>query len=821
MDHAEAFTPTAPPSAALQKCFDEVADSAPMALGRCLDQVVSVLQQAEGTSVRSAERTELGDAWRELQQHRAAWCERYPDELRAAFKAARAPKPASPAVDTTGNHSARVSELSLVDDAQIVEAIESSRLVQQVMPLVERPISELDALVSSTMGLGGVRPELNPVRPEVFAQTLRAMISRTQVKAATGSLWMKYMAEPLGHELQDLYGKLVIQLKEAHVQAAEYRWTPASAAAPSRAAAAGDAWAGNLQAESSTARATTGAPTVRYGALSGRQIGHALLREFLLNGGGEQASQMLPASYYTEVEREIVRLKSQTAEQRDDASPPALPAGYRDLPPVDRPQRTVGIGSTLNRQVWGDYAQSHERSVVRTQLRKDARRVAQVLGLELVRKVVNQVAQDPRLLAPVREAIVALEPSLLRLAMVDPRFFSEEHHPGRRLMERVAQRSFKYNDEFGTEFAGFFEGMSRCFNALNHAAVPDAQPFEEALAQLEAAWSAQDQLDKDSREHAVKAMRFAEQRQLEADQIAWELSSRPDLESVPSVVQDFLFGPWALVLAHARLTDSRHEIDPNGYLSVISDLLWSVKPEVTLRQPAQLFERVPRLVAALRAGLASLGQLPEDNEPFFQALMKLHRPVLKLRRAKSRRDARESGVAPLAAVDLVAEPAAARQAKVAEGQPWMSPQELNAAGFEETLPTDMAQLYAEAGDSAPAPLEAPASVAATLVREEPPAQKAPARTPPAAAAEVDTILANLREGNWVDLYAKGRWRRAQLIWASSKNTLFMFVSHGGQPHSMTKRICERLVRDRYLRPVRTYGVVARALTVLDEEDPSP
>ena len=45
----------------------------------------------------------------------------------------------------------------------------------------------------------------------------------------------------------------------------------------------------------------------------------------------------------------------------------------------------------------------------------------------------------------------------------------------------------------------------------------------------------------------------------------------------------------------------------------------------------------------------------------------------------------------------------------------------------------------------------------------------------------------------------------------------MFVSHGGRPHSMTKRICERLIRDRYLRPVRMHGVVAQALGALDQE----
>ena len=85
------------------------------------------------------------------------------------------------------------------------------------------------------------------------------------------------------------------------------------------------------------------------------------------------------------------------------------------------------------------------------------------------------------------------------------------------------------------------------------------------------------------------------------------LSQRPDLEAVPAVVQEFLFGPWSLVLAHARLTDTRGQADPGGYQAVISDLLWSVKREVTLRRPAQLFERVPPLLAKLREGLASLG----------------------------------------------------------------------------------------------------------------------------------------------------------------------------------------------------------------------
>jgi hypothetical protein len=45
----------------------------------------------------------------------------------------------------------------------------------------------------------------------------------------------------------------------------------------------------------------------------------------------------------------------------------------------------------------------------------------------------------------------------------------------------------------------------------------------------------------------------------------------------------------------------------------------------------------------------------------------------------------------------------------------------------------------------------------------------------------------------------------------------MFVSHGGQPHSMTKRSCERLLRERLLRPVDNQGVVAQALDAVASE----
>lgn len=807
-------------SAVLQQCFKQAAESSRRAMEHCVDQAIASLQEAENKSTKVAERNELGECWRELMKHKHTWAEQYPADLLAAFLAAAQAKPSAGGQAPTPSSFGKLS-LSLVDDSQVMENIESSRLLQHILPMVEQPLGELDALMSSAMGLPSVKPEVNPVRPEVFAQAFRALINRTERSQVHGANWARHMQNPLGLELKHIYGTLANLLATANIRAATYRVLQTPAAPGAKPAAAGAA-AGQGGGTGPGGPGTPGGhggpgdpasndpvarPPASYADLSDYEIGDALFQDFLFQGGSH-AQQALAPSYYEHVDQELQHLE-QATDSGHGAFHEEPAAEYHAMPAVDRPQRHVDIGSPLSPQVWGQYGRSRERSLVRARLKKEATQVGQVLGLEVVRKIVNQVAQDPRLLAPVRESIVALEPSLLRLAMVDPRYFSEEDHPGRRLIERVAERSFKYNDEFSPEFASFFGDVSRAFNALNaQDAVENPEPFAQALRSFEGKWSAQDEEAEGQKHEVLRAVRFAEERQASADQIAWEMSSRPDLENVPGVVQDFLFGPWALVMAHARLTDRNNQIDPGSYGVVVSDLIWSVKREVTLRQPAKLIDMIPGLLATLRSGLDLLGHDPRESAAFFDALMKLHRPVLKLR-ARSRKDR----LVETAALPLDEEaPGTGKPTPRPEGQPWMAKGDLDRAGFEDTLPSDHAELTATPDEmeeaSAATPLEAAPELLAEMQEEQ--GSEGPSQ------AEAEQMLLSLREGGWVDLYSRRKWLRAQLIWASTKGTLFMFVSHGGQPHSMTKRTCVRLLRDRLLRPVDMNGVVAQAIDALQE-----
>ena len=540
-----------------------------------------------------------------------------------------------------------------------------------------------------------------------------------------------------------------------------------------------------------------------------------MIKDFL-SGRSAGINGVLSAPYYDGIEQELLALEA-APDSTPAAFNPSEQAELARLPVVDRPVRTVNGATSLSEQIWGSYGTSRARALVRTQLKKEATQVSQVLGLDVVRELVNQVAQDPRLLMPVRESIVALEPSLLRLALVDPRFFSDERHPGRQLMERVAQRSFKYNDEFSAEFADFFKDIAQNFNQLNAGPVTDKQPFAAALARLEHQWNAHDQQDFAKRQQALQAMRFAQERQANADQIAFELSSRSDLQQVPGKVLDFLFGPWSLVMAHARLVDTRNQIDPGGYGSVVPDLLWSVKHDVTLKQPAKLIEMIPGLLDKLHSGLALLGQDPNENEDFFESLMMLHRPVLKLRRLKSQCDANGSTAAQFDTQETVVSPAERLEnlRVLSDATLWLGRSDLDAAGFEDTQPTEPGEL-ATFDQTLPSAVsqEIPGGEKAHDERSQAVQTAPPAPTDndtPQTSEQAAAVLRNLKTGSWVDLYSKQQWLRAQLVWASTKATLFMFISQGGRPHSMTQRSCEKLIAQHLLRPVNTFGVVAHAL----------
>jgi hypothetical protein len=307
---------------------------------------------------------------------------------------------------------------------------------------------------------------------------------------------------------------------------------------------------------------------------------------------------------------------------------------------------------------------------------------------------------------------------------------------------------------------------------LEHDAIEDAEPFEKVLHQLQGEWKQAERASARSREEAMQALQQAEQRNLLAEKIAREVASHPDAARVPAVVMDFLCGPWAQVVAQARIGGATAEGAADKYQALISALLWSTDPELTRKNIAKLTRLVPLLLGNLREGLETIRYPATRTSVFLEALMGLHQQAFRAAKSPPRPEPKpEPEVAPVPST---------RSNLVDEGNPWVAPQEAQASNFIE-LP-----------DS---PAEAPAA-------------------PPAAAAASAPALSNLPLGSWVEMRVQDQWVRTQLTWASPHGTLFLFTNAQGATQSMTRRSGDKLAAAGHLRVISDRPVVDGALNAV-------
>jgi hypothetical protein len=260
-----------------------------------------------------------------------------------------------------------------------------------------------------------------------------------------------------------------------------------------------------------------------------------------------------------------------------------------------------------------------------------------------------------------------------------------------------------------------------------------------------------------------------------AEKIAGELRARPDMAGAPREIAHFVIGPWAQVMAQARLADGSTP-DPQDYGAMVGELVWSAQPALAVSNLARLARLVPQLVEQLRRGLASIDYPQAPTQRFLEHLAALHAQALKPLRPT-----------PLSTT-LTREELEAQFGDEAEAGSWLAPLEAQQSGFMQTHQS-----------VSPRPLFQPTE---PKFSDTQPLQD-PALTP--ALREL-----GLKPGAWVEMF-DGQWGRWQLTWASPHGTLFMFAHASGKTQSMTRRLLERLLAAGTLRMVSSQAVVDGAL----------
>jgi len=702
--------------------LQEAAQGGTALMGRLVAAARLVLQSEAAAARDLRERDQLAESASLLHSHEALLCQAFAQALWQAFAHPQGPKP----TDTQPLMDLHFDQLELMDDAQVHATLTLARVQQVALAATEAALADLNTLVCSLLGRQSVRADLNPLRPEVYVSALQAVAALTHATPTTQGQWLTAMSATLGQELRALYVDWCVRLRLGGVVSVSY--------VLSKPAPRADRPAGPQD----EALLTLGR---LHGLLSG------VLRE---QQGGSRVEQFA----------------AQFSQQFDGAQGPVsdfastVPAALEVLNEMQQVERVVqSLEQRRQGGADGNGAPDDNVQGQRLLLRRRARDIAQALSLEVVTLMVDNMVQDLRLLEPVRQVIRNLEPALLRLALVDQRFFSDKQHPARRLLQELTHRSMAFDSLSARGFDGFVKHLQVALAPLLRAPIESADVFEQQLSALQGHWSEAARATEKDHDAAVVALQHAEARNLLAEEIAKGIENLPESASVPTVVMDFLCGPWAQVVAQARITQGADSAADEKFGALIPALLWSAHPELARAHPAQLTRAVPRLLATLREGLATIHYPGTGTSVFLEALMAIHQKAF---------DAAH-GKAPVGVSIRVAH-AAARQRPVEDGNPWIGPQEALVSNFMEM-------------------------------------QDSPDLMPPDAPLVPDLILpgeaaeGELPLGTWVELWLKDQWVRTQLTWASPHGTLYLFTGSFGTTQSISRRMCDKMIANGKLRMI--------------------
>lgn len=518
------------------------------------------------------ERNLLLEAIDVLREREAVLADAFPQALLAEFAQAIAGERVS---------SLSFESLPLLVDEQMQDNAEMVRAVRDLESAVRPQLAQLEAALAALQLTPQGAPQRHPLRPEVYVRSIRRLARQTPASPAVRRRWLRHLPPLMAPELAQLYAQAAQRLQ------------------PGGAAAAPDAHAPAQPEVAQAARDQATQLTIRE------------LRKLLAGEPGEGADGAVIVFAETGFAHTV----------------PAALEMVQDLRKVDQ------LLLQLRQRQAALPAQGQDSLArFREALRQEAKRPAQALGLEVVHLMLEQLADDPRLLQPVREIVRELEPPLLRLALADPRFFSDRAHPARQLLEQVTQRSLAWTASDQPGFAAFMDGLQQATEALLDARVGGPEAFEVALQALQEAWDEAQPRGRRNRERAVRALMRAEQRNLLAARLGQQVLERPDAAGAPPEALAFLTGPWAQVMAQARLSDTGGAEDPGGFGWVVPTVLWGVQPALAARvaqQQALLAERI-------RAGLAGIDHLPADTQRWLNLLAALHELALSATGARER-----------------------------------------------------------------------------------------------------------------------------------------------------------------------------------------
>ena len=255
--------------------------------------------------------------------------------------------------------------------------------------------------------------------------------------------------------------------------------------------------------------------------------------------------------------------------------------------------------------------------------------------LDLLARVFETVLLDDSIPPAARELLQALQVPVLKAALLDKRFFFEEAHPARRMVDLLSRMGWEQHKDGDDPV---FQAMQRSVAQVadGHAGAG----FEQAVAGLEASLAQEEDVQRQALAapvaSALKQEKLAVAGRAARDAVALRIAAGLAEEGVDEATGDiavvlngFLEQRWTTVLTFAYSIEDDKPGAVGNATRAMDELIWSVKPKATQEQRKTLIARLPRLLATLNKWLDAIHWQDAERLRFFARLAEYHASIVR------------------------------------------------------------------------------------------------------------------------------------------------------------------------------------------------
>ncbi|MBI3712138.1 MAG: DUF1631 family protein [Burkholderiales bacterium] len=400
---------------------------------------------------------------------------------------------------------------------------------------------------------------------------------------------------------------------------------------------------------------------------------------------------------------------------------------------------------------------------------------------DLLSQVFDGVTGDQEIAAPIKELINGLQVPVLKAALMDKNFFFQDEHPARRFIDLLSKYSASFDPAKG-EDDPLFQAMQRNVLRVQREFDQQLSLFDEVATDLENFVRKEEAATMEALQAPINRALQKEKFKQASIAANHEVSMRIGTGEVLAFVETFLENRWTkvLTLAYSVKDEKPHALE--DALKTMDDLIWSIKPKITLAQRQEMINRLPGILARLNKWLSLIKWEDADRVQFFADLAECHASIVRAPLELSPERQVEIAVE---AAQLATERRLEKRAK-AEAE---EKAKADAAETEKARLIALALEQAKAAESIKATTSASDGLTTTEQAKvsASPAQAtaAPSTVDEAALMEAVTekiesaadLVAALERGEWVEFTKPDHsQQKVRLAWISPMRSLYIFTS---------------------------------------------